>query len=183
MGEKRKKNGRKTMNKSLDANINQNDKNERLTAKEKEFCKIFAETFDKRRAAYEAGYKLLPLKNALKLLEKQKVRDYLDCILNNRDGFSGEVEAGLRRLAFGSAADAVKLLFADSLTDEQIESLDLFNVSDIKKPKGGGLEIKFFDRQKALELLADLSSVKTDGALPFYKALEKSVGKAQEDDY
>ena len=170
------------MNKSLNTQTGQNETNDRLTNKEKEFCRIYAETMDKRRSAYEAGYRLLPLKNALKLLEKQKVRDYLDCILNNRDGFSGEVEAGLRRLAFGSSADAVKLLFADSLTDEQIESLDLFNVSDIKKPKGGGIEIKFFDRLKALETLSDLSGVKTDGALPFYKALEKSVKNTQEDD-
>ena len=155
---------------------------EKLTSREKEFCRIYAETMDKRRAAYEAGYKVLPLKNALKLLEKQKVRERLDSILNKRDGLSGEVEAGLRRLAFGSSADAVKLLFADSLTDEQIEALDLFNVSDIKKPKGGGIEIKFFDRQKALETLSELSVGKADEAMTFYQALEKSVRNIKEDE-
>ncbi len=155
---------------------------ERLTNKEKEFCRIYAETMDKRRAAYEAGYRLLPLKSALKLLEKRRVRDFLDSIENSRESFSGEVEAGFRRLAFGSTADAVKLLFAQNLTDEQIESLDLFNVSDIKKPKGGGIEIKFFDRQKALEALNELSSNKGDAALPFYKALEKGARENEEDE-
>lgn len=171
------------MNKSV-SNINNSysPSGEKLTSREKEFCRIYAETRDKRRSAFEAGYRILPNKSALKLLEKQKVRDYLDSILNNQEGFCGEVEAGFRRLAFGSSADAVKLLFADDLTDEQIESLDLFNVSDIKKPKGGGIEIKFFDRLKALEMLSGVSSLNPDGALPFYKALEKSVCEIQEDD-
>ena len=39
---------------------------------------------------------------------------------------------------------------------------DLFNVSEIKRIKGGGVEIKFFDRQKALERLSDLND--RDGA-------------------
>jgi hypothetical protein len=171
------------MNKSItDINENELTAVEKLTSREKEFCRIFAETRDKRRSAYEAGYKILPNKSALKLLEKQKVRNYLDSILNKQDGFHGEVEAGFRRLAFGSSADAVKLLFSDNLTDEQIESLDLFNVSDIKKPKGGGIEIKFFDRLKALEMLSAVSNEKSDGALPFYKALEKSVTDMEEDE-
>jgi len=148
---------------------------ERLTAKEKDFCHIFAETRDKRRSAFEAGYRILPNKSAFKLLGKQKIRDYLDSILKDGENFSGEVEAGFRRLAFGSCADAVKLLFAESMTDEQIESLDLFNVSDIKKSKGGAVEIKFFDRIKALEALGMIESDSDDSALPFYKALEKSA--------
>ena len=35
---------------------------------------------------------------------------------------------------------------------------DLFNVSEIKRVKGGGVEIKFFDRQKALEKLEELDA-------------------------
>ena len=38
------------------------------------------------------------------------------------------------------------------------------------------MEIKFYDRQKALECLAQLeTSESTGSAVPFYKALEKSV--------
>ena len=62
------------------------------------------------------------------------------------------------RLAFGSVADAMKLMLCEeSMSTEEIERLDLFNVSDIKRPKGGGLEIKFFDRQKALERLIEFN--------------------------
>ena len=168
------------MNKQF--SVDKNEKDEKLSSKEKEFCRLFASTRDKRLSAFEAGYKLRPAKSALKLLEKQKVRDYLDSILTKQEGFSGEAEAGFRRLAFGSVADAVKLIFSENMTDEQIESLDLFNVSDIKKPKGGGIEIKFFDRLKALEMLEALSSNNPDGALPFYKALERSVTDYKEDD-
>lgn len=66
----------------------------------------------------------------------------------------GEAVQGYRRLSFGSPADAVKLLKDwENLTREDIEKLDLFNVSEIKLPKSGGIEIKFFDRLKALEKL------------------------------
>jgi hypothetical protein len=171
------------MNKSIiNLNGNEASKSEKLTTKEREFCRIYAETRDKRRAAFEAGYRLMPVKSALKLLEKQKVKDCLENCFSKQSSFSGEAEAGFRRLAFGSSADAIKLIFADNLTDEQIESLDLFNVSDIKKPKGGGIEIKFFDRLKALEALEALSNGNGDSALTFYKALEKSVTDLKEDD-
>ena len=171
------------MNKQFSVDKNEPSKNdERLSSREKEFCRIYAETRDKRLSAFEAGYKILPSKSALKLLEKQKIREYLNSLYEKQSSFSGEVQAGFRRLAFGSVADAVKLIFAENMTDEQIESLDLFNVSDIKKPKGGGIEIKFFDRLKALEMLEALSEGNSDGALPFYKALERSVTDIQEDD-
>ena len=62
------------------------------------------------------------------------------------------------------------------------EKLDLFNVSEIKRPKGGGLEIKFFDRLKALEHLEQLcTGGDEDSALPFYKALENSAAKVRND--
>ena len=65
--------------------------------------------------------------------------------------------AGLKRLAFGSCRDAVTLAFAEELPPaEIIGKLDLFNVSEIKRDKGGGVEIKLFDRLKALEKLYEL---------------------------
>ena len=49
-------------------------------------------------------------------------------------------------------------------------------MAEIKKPKGGGLEIKFFDRIKALEKLGEISETSQDNsAIPFYEALEKSA--------
>ena len=72
---------------------------------------------------------------------------------------SGSITAGLKRLAFGSCTDAVYLVFADELPPPAvIEGLDLFNVSEIKRVKGGGVEIKLFDRLKALEKLSELEN-------------------------
>ena len=65
------------------------------------------------------------------------------------------VKTGLSRLAFGSINDAAAL-FAEEPTREQVLSADLFNVAEIKKVKGGGVEMKFYDRQKALEKLVEL---------------------------
>lgn len=88
-----------------------------------------------------------------------------------------DVIEGFRHLALGEIHDAVTLLLE---TDEEIlktlPELDLFNVSEIKKAKGGGMEIKFFDRLKALEKLSE--AVSDDGkhtAVSFYEALEKSA--------
>ena len=66
------------------------------------------------------------------------------------------VKTGLSRLAFGSINDAAALLFAEEPTREEVLSADLFNVAEIKKVKGGGVEMKFYDRQKALEKLVEL---------------------------
>ena len=90
-----------------------------------------------------------------------------------------EVRDGLKRLAFGDITDAVLLLFAgDTFSEEKLRSLDLFCVSEIKKVRAGGTEIKFFDRQKALESLYELSAQEDTQGLGFYAALEKSAAAA-----
>lgn len=88
-----------------------------------------------------------------------------------------DVIEGLRHLAFGEIQDAVTLLFE---SDENIlnilPNLDLFNISEIKRAKGGGMEIKFFDRIKAMEKLNEFISADTGrNAVSFYDALEKSA--------
>ena len=87
------------------------------------------------------------------------------------------VSAGLQRLAFGSCADAVKLILSASQdTSPNIDNLDLFNVAEIKYTCGKGMEIKFFDRLKALERLSELSTDEgNDGMMSFYQAIEKSA--------
>ena len=64
---------------------------------------------------------------------------------------------------------------------DKLKKLNLFNISEIKRPKGGGLEIKFFDRIKAFERLRDNESAKGDEGLSFYQALEKSIENARSD--
>ena len=89
------------------------------------------------------------------------------------------VREGLSKLAFGDISDAVKLLYMeDSEALEKLPSLNLFNISEIKRPKGGGMEIKFFDRIKACEKLREYTAVKSNEGLGFYEALERSVENA-----
>ena len=90
-----------------------------------------------------------------------------------------EICKGLKRLAFGEIKDAIYLLFAnESEIAEKLPSLDLFNISEIKRPKGGGMEIKFFDRIKAVEKLRDIKGASPSQPLSFYKALEEGAKSA-----
>ena len=87
----------------------------------------------------------------------------------------------LRQPSAISCADALRLLF-DDVPPDALDRLDLFNVSEIKKPKDGALEIKFFDRLKALEHLQQFSDTdQTDPALPLYRALMRSVPQPGKD--
>ena len=94
-----------------------------------------------------------------------------------------QIEKGLSELAFGSCSDAIKLLFmSDEEIMQRLPKLKLINISEIKRPKGGGMEIKFFDRIKAFERLMDAGNNGADGSLSFYEALENSARSTAEDD-
>lgn len=80
--------------------------------------------------------------------------------------------AGLERLALAGADCAAFLLNEDG---ECQEGTDFYNVSEIKRPKGGGLEIRFFDRLKALSLLAELESEQPESAGSLLDALNRSA--------
>ncbi len=87
-----------------------------------------------------------------------------------------EIKEGLRQLAFGDVKDCIYLLFSseeDILAN--LSSLNLMNISEIKRPKGGGMEIKFFDRIKALEKLGETEHESTDEPLSFYSALQQGA--------
>ena len=62
-------------------------------------------------------------------------------------------------------------MFTDKPDIQEISSLDLFNVAEIKRPKDGALEIKFFDRIKALEKLEAADNNEKQGVSDFYRAL------------
>lgn len=149
---------------------------DKLLKKENDFCFFLCETGNKREAAIKAGYRINPEKSAAKLLSQEKINAQVKALTEKYKSIPSEVEAGYRRLAFGSVADAVKLIYTDEISDEQLETLDLFMLSDIKRPKGGGIEIKFFDRLKALEHLEIIGNEgENSSALQFYKALESSA--------
>lgn len=70
----------------------------------------------------------------------------------------------------------MSLLFKEEVTDEEIRQMDLYNISDIKRKKGGDIEIKFFDRLKALEHLQQLACQEENNpAATLFSAIEKSA--------
>ncbi len=149
-----------------------------LKEKEKLFCSYYSELRNARNAAAKAGYGILTHRTAIKLLSREEIRREIERIDRTRLVSAEEVISGYRQLAFGSVADALKLIYSDEMPNlYELEGLELFNISEIKRPKGGGIEIKFFDRMKALEHLEALSNGEKDNdtALPFYLALEKSA--------
>ncbi|HIR11772.1 MAG TPA: terminase small subunit [Candidatus Fimenecus excrementavium] len=149
---------------------------EKLTKKQQAFCRHFARTRNGREAAAAAGFSVFPETAAARLLGNPNIQKYLHALEQETEATKAELIAGYRRLAFGSVADAVRLLLtSDGDAPLDPETLDLFLVSEIKRSKAGGLEIKFFDRQKALDRLSELLGGNTDGALPFYAALEASA--------
>lgn len=143
----------------------------KLTEKELLFCAYYADGGDARGCAARAGFSVMPQRSAAKLLAREDIRAEITRLEKEKRAV-GSVERGLLRLAFGSVADAMKLMMSEnSMTAEEIERLDLFNVSEIKRPKGGGLEIKFFDRIKALERLEKLGGGEENTQSSFIKAL------------
>ncbi len=148
----------------------------KLTGREELFCRLYVSCRNSREAAFKAGYTFCPEIASKKLLGKTEIRKAIEQIEKENTYSDEEVRAGLRRLAFASSADAVRLLLSDNYEDIDAEALDFFNISEIKRGKGGGIEIKFFDRIKALEKLGEFSgNIRSDSAKPFYAALENSA--------
>lgn len=149
----------------------------KLAKKEEAFCRYYATLQNPREAAVRAGFTVMPEYRAICLLAKKSIAKRVRELENENSADENLVSAGFRRLAFGSSADAVRLTLScgsDNVPD--IESLDLFGVSEIKYNCGKGMEIKFFDRLKALEKLSELSqNGKDTAAMSFYEALERSA--------
>ena len=149
----------------------------KLTDKEKQFCYHVASHRNLREAASLVGY-TSPIITGLKLMLKPTIKAYIQKLREAEDN-AGEVAAGLRSIAFGSIADPVKLATAKELSELNVDALDLHMVSELKFSKGGGVEIKFFDRIKALERLMDTGQSRENGN-DLFSALESSVRRIEE---
>ncbi|MBR3588278.1 MAG: terminase small subunit [Clostridia bacterium] len=146
----------------------------KLTKKELLFCHYFAMCANAREAASKSGY-ASPERAGMKLMARKEIREEISS-LSTQNAEKKEIISGLKRLAFGSVADCLRLILADREENFEIENMDFFNISEIKKPKGGGLEIKFFDRLKALEKLSVIcESGDESSSMPFYEAIRKSA--------
>lgn len=122
----------------------------------KDFVTHFCWSRNAEESAIASGISPLKAKiEGLKMLSRKSVKNAVERKDTDTKISDEEITAGLERLAFGRTNDAVSLAFSEEVTPHQLMKADLFNVSEIKKVKGGGVEIKFFDRQKALERLWD----------------------------
>ena len=152
-----------------------------MKIKEKLFCCYYAKLQNHNEAAIKAGYdKEQADMIGIKLLTKQEIKEEIKNIIQNKlkNNLIEKVIAGLERLAFGTISDAIKLVFAEKIEDiKDLSKMDLYNISEIKKIKGGYFEIKFFDRIKALEKIAELSQMTTGntGILDLYEAIKNSA--------
>lgn len=159
-------------------------KKKSLTSKEKEFCRLYLSLADYEKAAEKAGFTGDFAKEGNRLLLRADIAEEIDKLCSLQKKSMAKMAAvGYQRLAFGSIADAVSLLYMENPTPDTLRKMDLFSVSEIKRPKDGSMEIKFFDRMKALEKLSD--GTDGDGAMSFYEAICRSAQalseKGQED--
>ena len=152
-----------------------------ISTKEKRFCEIYAAVGDAVQAAQAAGYEQ-PEKAGVNLLSRDEINAEISRLYEKRlKNARQKAYAGYERIAFGNVNDAVRLLFDGEDFGTSAEGYDLFNVAEIKRPKEGALEIKFFDRLKALEKLEFLNKPDKSSTSDFYNAILGGLKNSQSD--
>ncbi len=153
----------------------------KLTAREREFCLSFMQSGDAQLSARRAGFRN-PDSEGERLLCNEKICAELERLSELRGRLLSAMSViGYQRLAFGSAADAASLLFEENPSRETLGKMDLFLVSEIRRPKDGAMEIKFFDRARALEKLASLS-MERESSSSLYDAIGRVAERSEGDD-
>ncbi len=148
-----------------------------LSEKEELFCSYLGLGLSPREAAAKCGYHF-PERSAIKLLSKKEI---ISAIKKNepKAPTATEIIAGLRRLSFGSIADVIRLITAEDLRALNPDELELSSISELKFTKNGGIEVKFFDRLKALEALSSFSKEQDRPDISFFEALDKSAAELE----
>ena len=148
-----------------------------ISLKRKRFARFFADCHDIRLSAMLCGCSSeTAYSEGLELLRCKSVRRQINRAYSERQKLSDDIRTGLEKIAFGRCNDAVKLAFSESdFSGKQIDLMELFCISSIKRDKDGGVDIKLTDRTKALELLMKLDEVcsDTESAEDFLAALKK----------
>lgn len=153
----------------------------KLKPRERLFCYYFVCTGDAELSAKKAGYKRDCELDGMKMLCNEKILNEIRRLISLRKTtLSKLASVGYRRLAFGGISDALRLLYMEQPTDDELKNMDLFMVSEIKKPKNGMLEIKFFDRLKALEKL-ESKSEETSEAEWLFDAIGRQAENGRDD--
>ncbi|MBO6127067.1 MAG: terminase small subunit [Clostridia bacterium] len=148
----------------------------RLSNKEKAFCYYLVETGNPTEAFSISGMQT-GKENIQELVTDENIREEIKKIYEiKKQNLAIKSEIGYERLAFGEISDPIKLMFVKNYDENQIKNMNLFNISEIKRLKDGTIEIKFFDRMKALEKLYQIQINRSENeVLPFYSALENGI--------
>ena len=147
------------------------------TQRQRDFCRAYLRTMDPERAAGESGcgdgFAMLATKAVRERLEKMRTAA-ADQICRE------DVLRRLAQLAFGSAGGAARLALRRGEDDPG--TLDLSAVAELKVTDKG-VELKFVDRVRALEILWNLLESGGDGgADELYRALEDIAGQMEDAD-
>ena len=78
----------------------------------------------------------------------------------------------LEQLAAGRVNDAVKLVYLDEASRDEIDGLDLTALTEFKRSASGAVEIKLSDRAALLERIYRLMQEDEDAGEAFLRALE-----------
>lgn len=148
------------------------EKDYTVTPKEEVFCREYIRLCSLSEASLSAGYSKA---RGFALINEERIQERIKQL--EKIAGESQVIRGLKRLAFSSINDCLALIVkGDQLSEEEIAKLDLFLVSGVKQGKSGGLELDFYSRQQALDLLLQQEEKKTkNNAVDFIAALGKSA--------
>jgi hypothetical protein len=126
-----------------------------LKHREEEFCRLVAVLGDPAAAARMAGYRD-PQDRWPSLIAREDIaREIRRASRTVRGVYEDAARCSLYRVMFSDNTDALRLLYRETIPDEELAGLNLSGVAEIKRTKDKSVEIKFFDRLKALDKLSD----------------------------
>ena len=155
-----------------------------MNLKEKLFCQFYTTYQLPKEAAIKAGYsETIAERKAQKLLNKTEIQQEIKKIKNEIDNKQLICWATtvLKRIIFDNPNDAIILaLKSEEATEQKIEQMNLFTVSEFKKFKDGSLEIKFINKLKAIKSLVEITHIlkNSSEANNFLDALTNSSNPA-----
>lgn len=127
-----------------------------MKKREKDFCRLTVVTGDPHTAALRAGYKR-PDEAWPELITRADIADEIRRVTREVSKvFRDTLLCSLYRLTASDNNDAVRLLYHEQVSDEEIREMNLSGIAEIKRTKDKSVEIKFFDRIKALDRLSEL---------------------------
>lgn len=133
-----------------------------MKQREKEFCRLTAVLGNPLTAARRAGYKH-PDDAWTELIARPDIADEIGRVAREVGKvFRDTLMCSVYRLMAEDNSDAVRLVYRDQISDEEIRRMNLSGVAEIKRTKDKSVEIKFFDRIKALDKLGELCDTVSD---------------------